>query len=263
MSNASAGWQPDPSGRHELRYWDGSTWTQQVADGGESSTDPIGVSGEQPAAVSSGPSTGLLVGLGIVVLGLAAAIGVVLMTDDGGGGGGDDINTTSDTQATDTSAPSTTTTSLMTTTTVAEPDAPAGMESVVDGIITDFQGEVDEDDARCMVREAGNEGIRREIDTTTPFDSLPTEDQTAIMFAMLDNCVDIDQVMANLMATGMVQEGSVTQAQADCASVAIVEAVGSEALLEAIANAGQAGDPLQELSTDDQVAVNDAILGCI
>lgn len=28
-----AGWYPDQQGRHELRYWDGRTWTDEVADG--------------------------------------------------------------------------------------------------------------------------------------------------------------------------------------------------------------------------------------
>ena len=35
-----AGWHGDPSGRHELRYWDGSQWTENVSDGGTASTDP-------------------------------------------------------------------------------------------------------------------------------------------------------------------------------------------------------------------------------
>jgi hypothetical protein len=33
-------WYSDPSGRHELRYWNGSTWTDDVSDHGVSSTDP-------------------------------------------------------------------------------------------------------------------------------------------------------------------------------------------------------------------------------
>jgi hypothetical protein len=33
-------WQPDPTGRHQHRYWDGATWTDQVADAGGQSTDP-------------------------------------------------------------------------------------------------------------------------------------------------------------------------------------------------------------------------------
>ena len=36
-----AAWHPDPLGRHELRWWDGSRWTEHVADGGETSTDPV------------------------------------------------------------------------------------------------------------------------------------------------------------------------------------------------------------------------------
>jgi hypothetical protein len=36
------GWHPDPSGRHGLRYWDGSAWTPNVSDGGVASTDVPG-----------------------------------------------------------------------------------------------------------------------------------------------------------------------------------------------------------------------------
>lgn len=35
-----ASWQPDPSHRHELRYWDGTRWTEHVSDAGRQSTDP-------------------------------------------------------------------------------------------------------------------------------------------------------------------------------------------------------------------------------
>lgn len=31
-----ASWAPDPYGRHELRYWDGSRWTEHVSDAGVS-----------------------------------------------------------------------------------------------------------------------------------------------------------------------------------------------------------------------------------
>jgi len=33
-------WYRDPSGRHAMRYWDGSTWTDAVADGREVTSDP-------------------------------------------------------------------------------------------------------------------------------------------------------------------------------------------------------------------------------
>lgn len=35
-----AGWYADPAGRYELRYWDGSQWTEHVARGGAQYTDP-------------------------------------------------------------------------------------------------------------------------------------------------------------------------------------------------------------------------------
>lgn len=44
MADPAADWYPDPTGRHEYRYWDGSAWTDHVADAGEASTDPIAAS---------------------------------------------------------------------------------------------------------------------------------------------------------------------------------------------------------------------------
>ena len=34
-----AEWRPDPLGRHQLRYWNGSQWSEHVSDGGTTSTD--------------------------------------------------------------------------------------------------------------------------------------------------------------------------------------------------------------------------------
>ena len=33
-------WAPDPLGRHQYRYWDGTQWTEHVADNGMNSVDP-------------------------------------------------------------------------------------------------------------------------------------------------------------------------------------------------------------------------------
>jgi hypothetical protein len=35
-----ANWYKDPSGRFELRYWNGTAWTEHVATGGRQSVDP-------------------------------------------------------------------------------------------------------------------------------------------------------------------------------------------------------------------------------
>jgi hypothetical protein len=115
-----AGWQPDPHGRHEYRYWDGAAWTDQVSDGGVVSTDPPGdattvsTPATPPEAATAGmpvagpPSTevpayagpteekpkgklpvGILALVGLAVAAVVAALVILLGGgDDGGGGGG-------------------------------------------------------------------------------------------------------------------------------------------------------------------------------
>jgi hypothetical protein len=39
-ASAPAGWYADPSSRYELRYWDGSQWTEHVSRAGQQFTDP-------------------------------------------------------------------------------------------------------------------------------------------------------------------------------------------------------------------------------
>jgi hypothetical protein len=39
-SAVPAGWYADPSSRFELRYWDGTAWTEHVSRGGQQFTDP-------------------------------------------------------------------------------------------------------------------------------------------------------------------------------------------------------------------------------
>lgn len=34
-------WEPDPTGRHQYRWWDGEQWTDQVADDGIQTVDPV------------------------------------------------------------------------------------------------------------------------------------------------------------------------------------------------------------------------------
>lgn len=41
QENTPPSWQPDPSGRHQYRYWDGTSWTEHVSDSGQQSTDPL------------------------------------------------------------------------------------------------------------------------------------------------------------------------------------------------------------------------------
>ena len=41
VPQTAAGWHPDPAGKHELRYWDGSAWTDDVSDGGVAAKDSL------------------------------------------------------------------------------------------------------------------------------------------------------------------------------------------------------------------------------
>jgi hypothetical protein len=54
----AADWYPDPQGGHELRYWDGTAWTPNVADGGQASVDPLEASPTTPVAAAEVAASG-------------------------------------------------------------------------------------------------------------------------------------------------------------------------------------------------------------
>jgi hypothetical protein len=54
QGETSVGWKADPSGQHELRYHDGTTWTEHVADAGVTGQDPF-----DPGDVAAPTSSGL------------------------------------------------------------------------------------------------------------------------------------------------------------------------------------------------------------
>lgn len=41
MNVNAANWYPDPSNRHQLRYWNGAAWTEHVSDNGATFVDPL------------------------------------------------------------------------------------------------------------------------------------------------------------------------------------------------------------------------------
>jgi len=52
--SSPAAWHPDPTGKHDHRWWDGNTWTEHVADAGEAKVDHL-AAGESPAPPSGEP----------------------------------------------------------------------------------------------------------------------------------------------------------------------------------------------------------------
>ena len=55
-------WYADPTGRHQYRYWNGTEWTDQVADNQQTSTDPptMPAGGAAPSAPPAGVAPGPL-----------------------------------------------------------------------------------------------------------------------------------------------------------------------------------------------------------
>ncbi|MGI8664393.1 MAG: DUF2510 domain-containing protein [Acidimicrobiales bacterium] len=51
-----ASWQPDPTARHELRYWDGAAWTDSVSDAGVTTNDPFAPDGTEAPEAPGEPS---------------------------------------------------------------------------------------------------------------------------------------------------------------------------------------------------------------
>jgi hypothetical protein len=91
-----AGWYPDPTTRHELRYWDGYAWLDNVSDAGVAAADPLGgkpmpapaeaaakaQQGPPPATASKTPLY-IVGGVVLVVVIAVAAFLVTRKSDDG------------------------------------------------------------------------------------------------------------------------------------------------------------------------------------
>lgn len=241
-----------------------------------------------PGGPSSGPSTGLLVGLGLVVAGLIVAIVVVLVVDDGGSGD-DEVELTagdSGDEGTDSGDEGTdegtdggdegddTTVSgddeldpedieEMDDEELAEAD-PFGMSAVVDDMVADLGGAIDEDDAECMLREAVQASIELGRFGDEAIEEWPLEDQVAFTSAMFsENCFeDPNQVLADIMAAGIVAEEGATQEQADCFAGAMVDELDFDTLVEMMYADPLGGDPFEDLPEETQLSLGTALLDC-
>jgi hypothetical protein len=77
----ASNWYPDPVRRHQYRYWNGTAWTEHVADAGRQSSDPLTpVTPVTPVIVAAPPEKCHLlrnaaIAVGAVALGLTAVVG--------------------------------------------------------------------------------------------------------------------------------------------------------------------------------------------
>ena len=51
------GWYADPDGRHQHRYWDGTTWTEHVSDAGVQDVESLPLEAKYPAPVAAAPAS--------------------------------------------------------------------------------------------------------------------------------------------------------------------------------------------------------------
>ena len=207
MNAPTPGWNPDPTGRHEYRYWDGTRWTDDVSDNGVTSVDPVdggaadatapldptqqygaagGGYGAQPGygqgptsgqypgqPVRSGPSTGLIVGLAAVA-GVLNVGNVFLVTRDGGD---DDAATT------------------------GGDEVDPIVSAMAEGIVESSGGQVTQEQAECAAQAMLDElglGTLIEIGASgeDPFTSgALTDEQTAAVINAMLECIPADVLM--------------------------------------------------------------------
>jgi hypothetical protein len=126
--SATPGWYTDPTDSYLYRYWDGTTWTNQVSSGGSSATDPNPMDAQaattppapgtaapapptatpQPAVQVTQKSGGSFLGtlLGIILIFVVVLVFVAILAD----GSGDDSSPSGTEVTVTTEAPATTTT---------------------------------------------------------------------------------------------------------------------------------------------------------
>ncbi len=63
-------WIPDPTGRHEFRWWDGMSWTDHVADGQILCTDPVRSSPRRSPSRLPGVMSMVAAGAALIVVGI-------------------------------------------------------------------------------------------------------------------------------------------------------------------------------------------------
>jgi hypothetical protein len=231
MNSPPPGWLPDTTGRHEYRYWDGIQWSDDVSDAGTTSVDPV--AGPEPQASGygtghdggyggapglgsypsgpygtppqkSGPSTGLLVGLGVLLAALVIGIIVIVSSqDDDGTQATSNIDDTTD-QSTDTTGATDDTTDTTGDLGDGGSGDASGMTGILaDGLVTMSNGVLTTDEATCladaMIEEIGlgrlaEAGAEISQDgSANPFD-VYTEDELSAIADAITTCVPADKI---------------------------------------------------------------------
>jgi hypothetical protein len=250
---SAPGWYPDPTGRHERRYWSGIRWSRHVDNGGERGDDPIEPdSREQPAVRTPAPavpavpeppqlaveqfqpsydrlqpptplqrpSRPWIVGVAAALL-VMVGIGAVLATQGGGGDGSGD-NRDSDVET-------------------GQNDDPL-MDHMLDfnrratgDTITDAQ-------ARCMARQALGQVTRERmmeagvLETANPLTVL-TKDEVIRLITAAYDCLENEELITAMASTWSPNRfGGISADVAPCLFRGWIEEWGRERAVNVFAN---------------------------
>lgn len=257
------GWQPDPTARHEYRYWDGSQWTDDVSDGGVTSVDAVdgsGAAGGFPSDATSqmDPATqayGAPMG-GTPPPGAGTPPPGVAGPGSYGGYGADPY------------APSYGSSGQMPPgQPVKKGPNPVLIVAIVavvvlalaGGAFALMGGDDDNDDPQ-----AGTTTTTAADSTTTTagFDDTTTTTEEETTDTSLDESTSED-TFVQLIAEGMQQTApELTDEQATCIAQAVVDEVGTEELMQ-MGLEGSADDAFGQLTPDQQAGLASAMLDCV
>jgi hypothetical protein len=250
MNAPAAGWNPDPTGRHEYRYWDGGRWTDDVSDNGLTSVDPVdgGASpGGDPTAVvdttqrfdtPAGPQSGGYPPQpgpqGPQSGGFPAQPGQAGPYGPSYGSG------------------------QLPPAQPARSGPPIGLIvglaavaiALIVGLVVALGGDDGDDDSATGTTETTADGTSG----TTVDDANDTTDTSGTGLG--------DEGLVDLIATGIEMEGDglITREQAECAAQAMVDHFGADTLLE-MSTSGE--NPWDDASTEDQTALVNLMTECI
>jgi hypothetical protein len=139
-----AQWSPDPTGRHEHRYWDGQRWTDQVSDAGIAAVDAMAPPPPPPVIGRTG-----LPGV-VIALIVAAVIGIPILCIAVITLLGNNASTKVEQLGERIGDPVTTSTTERTTS-VTEPNQLV-VDAFVHGMLGSAPDSITEADARCVAR---------------------------------------------------------------------------------------------------------------
>jgi hypothetical protein len=256
MNAPAAGWNPDPTGRHEYRYWDGSTWTDDVSDSGVTSVDPIAgpaPRGDDPTAPLEptqrydspfGPQQG--------------GFGPQPGPQPGGFGPSSGTSGQYPPSKPVKSGPSTGLIVGLAALAVA----------LIAGIVFVLASGGDDDDGDTATDDTSGTDDTSAEDTSTDdtsSDDTSTDDTGEDLDLDLGDVDedDSDDAIVDIMAAGIESSSDrITPEQAQCAAQAMVDELGLDTIME-MSTSGQ--NPFEDgsMSTDDQLAIINAMTDCI